>query len=84
MIPIGFQSQAVQSAGGNGFSVRPALSLFLTALLTPHRSGQIPKTKPLYYALPYRRGKFTHCEIKVKTEWSLVLGGLPRTRFIYD
>jgi hypothetical protein len=50
-IPVSFRSQAVESAGGVGFSVGPILSLFLRGLLVPHRSGQVPKTGSLYSIL---------------------------------
>jgi hypothetical protein len=50
-IPMSFRSQAVQSGGGGGgFSVRPALSLFLIGKLV-HSSGQIPKTVALFDTL---------------------------------
>jgi hypothetical protein len=48
IIPIGFQSQAVESVGGGGFVVEPVLSLFLSGLLALHQSGQIPETSRLY------------------------------------
>jgi hypothetical protein len=46
-----FQSvfSTIQSAGGDRFSVKSALSLFLSGLIVPHRSRQIPETVALYY-----------------------------------
>jgi hypothetical protein len=39
----------MQSAGVGGFSDMPNLLRFLSELLTPHNSGQIPQTVALYY-----------------------------------
>jgi hypothetical protein len=47
-IPIGFWSYVVESAGVGKFAVRPDLSLFLSGLLAPQRSGRVPKTGRLY------------------------------------
>jgi hypothetical protein len=46
-ILIRFWSGIMQSAGAK-FSVGPALSLFLSGWLAPHRSGQNPETIVLY------------------------------------
>ncbi len=43
-IPIGFWSQAEESAGGGGFAVGPVLLLFLWGPLALHRSGKVPET----------------------------------------
>ncbi len=48
-IPISFQSQAVQSAGGGGFSVRNTFLLFLSELMVPQHSSQSPETRALCY-----------------------------------
>ncbi len=48
-IPVSFWSWATLSSRGGGFSVAPALLLFLSGQLEPHRSWQIPETVLLYY-----------------------------------
>jgi hypothetical protein len=48
-IPVSFLSRAAKSAGEVAFSLRPALSVFLSVLMLPHYSGQISETAVLYY-----------------------------------
>ncbi len=52
-IPIGFRSRAVKSAGGGWFTVGPGLTLFLSGLLAPHRSGHVPETGSLYSTITH-------------------------------
>ncbi len=49
--PISFRTWAIQSKGVGGFSVGSDLYLFLSGLMVPHRSGQIPGTRSLYSAV---------------------------------
>ncbi len=42
--------RATQSAEGGRFLVGSALQLFLSGLIVPHCSGQIPETVALYYS----------------------------------
>jgi hypothetical protein len=72
-IPISFQSQAPQSAGGGGFAVGPFLSLFLSGLLAPHRSGHVPETAGLYSAVTHH----THSSLRKPGTFNLDLIGRP-------
>jgi hypothetical protein len=64
-IPIGFWSQAVQSAGGSG------PSLFLSGQLAPHHSGQITKTIALFDTPGEERLELVYA--RSRTEWNPVL-----------
>jgi hypothetical protein len=78
-------SSTVQSAGGDRFSVKSALSLFLSGLIVPHRSRQIPETVALYYTpnktKNTRQGQYTPCDREVKTECIPVFDKLSRPWF---
>jgi hypothetical protein len=47
-IPVSFWSQSYAECRGGGFSVWPALSIFLSGQLVLHTSGQIPEIEVLY------------------------------------
>ncbi len=57
-ILISFWSWAAKSAGGGGFSVGPALSLFLSVLMLLQRSGRISKIAAPYYTPAKERYSF--------------------------
>jgi hypothetical protein len=83
-IPVSFWSWAAQSSWGGGFSVGPALLLFLSEQLEPHRSWQIPKTVCSITRLANTgESKFRPGECEVKTERTPVLDSLPRPMFNY-
>jgi hypothetical protein len=66
-IPISFRSRAMQSAEVGGFPVGPALSLFLSWLLAPHHSVQIPEKKQSITQLANTGvDEFRPCESQVK------------------
>jgi hypothetical protein len=48
-IPVSFLPLISAECRGGGFSVGPALLLFLSVLMLPHCSGQISETRALYF-----------------------------------
>jgi hypothetical protein len=61
-----------------GRQVYSRVSLYLSKVILPHRSGRIPETAALYYtSATYRRGEFTPRESEVKTKQTTVVNGLP-------
>jgi hypothetical protein len=59
--------------GWGGFSVVLALSLFLSGLLAPHRSGHVPETDGLYSAVSHH----THNSLRRPGSFNLDLIGRP-------
>ncbi len=70
--PISFRSWAMVSVGDGGFLVRPMLWLFLSGLLMPHRSGEIPETGSLCSMVTH----YTHYTLHGPGSFNLDLIGL--------
>jgi hypothetical protein len=58
--PIGFRSQAVESAGGGGFAVGPPLMLFLSGPFALVLSGQAAKTGRLHSTVTHHTRNTLH------------------------
>ncbi len=66
-----------------GRRVPSRASLYLSEVILPHHSGQIPKTAALYYtSANTRRSEITPRESEVITERPPVVNELPRPRLI--
>ncbi len=72
-----FLVQGYVQCGGRQVLSRAGHLLFLSVLMLPHHSGQIPETAAFYTYMPNTgRGEFTPRESEVKTERTLVVYGL--------